>query len=410
VLLAGDGHVDYRDDFGSGTPELVPPLLAIFAGFGEAPSDNDFVAVAGGDVYPEMYIGRLPIRSVADANTIVTNIINYDTSPPAATLNQRALYVADNNDVIFQAILNNLQAYTPTTLTPVDAYLPGGEPNNPPTQLQIDATTDTVINAFNDGSLFSIYMGHGNLDLWAKEKILQHNPNPSNGSAVRLDADRLTDSGFQSFMISMNCINGYFADLIGAGPGHVDYSLAEEWMRRANRGAVAAWAPAALGQLREYDGMAYELFQDLFVQGNRVLGPATTNAVVDAVSVFGVDESNVEGMIFFGDPLTKLAVDYSGCTTPSPEVKNLQVSVSGSDVVLTWDTPASVPCATYKIYAAENTGLPKDSFTPYVEVGSTTSGTFTHVGAATDGSDYDYLVVIDHPTYGLGPLGHYGLF
>ncbi len=76
----------------------------------------------------------------------------------------------------------------------------------------------------------------------------------------------------------------------------------------------------------------------------------------------------------------------------------------------TWDTPASVPCATYKVYAAADTGLPKDSFTPYVEIGSTMSGSFTHVGAATDGSDYDYLVVIEHPMYGLGPLGHYGLF
>ncbi len=138
VLLAGDGHIDYRDDFGSGTPEIVPPLLSIFPGFGEAPSDNDYVAVAGGDVYPEMYIGRLPIRSPADASTVVTNIINYDTNPPAATLNQQALFVADNNDVIFQAILNNLQAFIPATLTPVDAYLPGGDPNNPPSQTQIN--------------------------------------------------------------------------------------------------------------------------------------------------------------------------------------------------------------------------------------------------------------------------------
>jgi len=410
VVLAGDGHVDYRDDFGSGTPQVVPPLLAAFATVGEAPSDNNLVAVSGNDVFPEMFVGRLPIRSVADANTIVTNIINYETSPPTATLNQHSLFVADNNDVIFQAIQNNLQAFLPTTMVPIDAYLPGGDPNNPPTQPQVNATTDTVIDALDAGVLLSIYMGHGNVDLWAKEKILQHNPNPPTGSSGRLDLDRLVDSGNQTFMVAMNCINGYFVDLLGAGPGHVDYSLMEEFLRRPNRGAIAGWTPAATGQLREYDGMAYELFDNLFTQGENILGPASVSAVVEAVSVFGVDTSNVESMTFFGDPATTFAVDYSQCATAPPEVHNLEVARSGADIVLTWDVPLSVPCATYKIYAAENTGLPKNSFTPYVEVGSTATGTFTHVGAATDGVDYDYLVVISHPTYGLGPLGHYGLF
>jgi len=410
VVLAGDGHIDYRDDFGSGTPQIVPPLLAGFATVGEAPSDNNLVAVSGNDVFPEMFVGRLPIRSVADANTIVTNIINYETSPPTATLNQHSLFVADNNDVIFQAIENNLQAFLPTTMVPVDAYLPGGDPNNPPNQTEINATTDAVIDALDAGALLTIYMGHGNVDLWAKEKILLHTPNPPVGSTGRLDLDRLLDSGNQSFVVAMNCINGYFVDLLGAGPGHVDYSLMEEFLRRPNRGAIAGWTPSATGQLREYDGMAYELFDNLFTQGENLLGPAAVSAVVDSVSVFGVDTANVESMVFFGDPATTFAVDYSQCATAPPEVHNLEVTRSGADVVLTWDVPLSVPCASYKIYAAQDTGLPKNSFTPYLEIGSTTTGIFTHVGAATDGSEYDYLVVIDHPTYGLGPLGHYGLF
>lgn len=528
VVLGGDGHVDYRDDFGSGSPQIVPPKLLPFSGFGEAPSDNYFVAVAGGDVFPEMFVGRLPIRSAADATTIVNNIITYETAPPFGTLNQRSLFVADNNDPIFAAILDNLSLSLPPTMSAVKAYLPGGDPNNPPSQAQVLATRDAIISGFNTGSLLATYLGHGNVGLWAKERMLEHIPNPATGSTGRLDANLLTNSGFQSFLLALNCINGYFVDLAGAGPGHIDYSLAEEWLRRPNRGAIAAWAPSALGQLSEYDGMAYELYSHLFDNGQTAMGPAAVTAVVDAVGVFGIDTENVQNMIFFGDPATNLALDYDndglrdsdeaalgsnrndtdsdddgirdgvevsvygtspaladsdgdglfdgteaglttpdpgtataagfwipdadpltttnptnpdtdgggvsdgdedlnkngavdpgetdpndplddlGCTLPAPEATGVVVARSGSDLALSWTAPPSVPCATYRIYAATNAGFPKSSITPFVQIGTSTVPTFTHVGAWTDGNQYDYLIVIQHPTLGPGPFGHYG--
>ncbi|HEY3176050.1 MAG TPA: C25 family cysteine peptidase [Candidatus Polarisedimenticolia bacterium] len=309
VLLAGDGHIDYTDNFGSGVPEVVPPSLLAFTGFGESPSDNDYVTVAGGDLIPEMFIGRLPIRSVSDATTMVNSILHYETAAPAGTLNQQSLFVADNNDPIFQAILENLQLFMPATMGAAQAYLPGGDPNDPPSTSQINATTDAVIAGFNDGSLVATYFGHGNVTVWAKEKILEHQPNPATGTTGRLDANRLTDTGRQSFLVSLNCINGYFVDLIPAGPGHSDYSLAEEWLRRSNRGAVAAWAPSALGSVSDYDSISYELYSHIFMDHMTTLGPTTIAALLDAVNLFGISTENLKGMIFFGDPATRLALD-----------------------------------------------------------------------------------------------------
>lgn len=312
VVLAGDGHVDYIGYLGTAAPNVIPPLLLPIGSF-EIPSDNDFVAVAGGDPFPEMAIGRLPIRSAADATIVVNNIISYETNPPISTLNQRSLFVADNDNQIFQAILNNLKLFMPATMAGTNAYLPGGPPGDPnvpvPTTAEINATTDAIINGFNNGSLVATYFGHGNVTLWASELILEHNPNPPALHTLRLDANRLTNSGFQSFMVALNCTNGYFVDLIPAGAGHADYSLAEEWLRRSNRGAIASWAPAALGSVSDYDSISYELYSHIFMDHMTTLGPTVVAAMVDAINIFGISSENIRVMHFFGDPATRLALD-----------------------------------------------------------------------------------------------------
>jgi hypothetical protein len=326
----------------------------------------------------------------------------------------------------------------------------------------------------------------------------------------------------------MNCINGYWVDFVGAGPGHIDFSLAEEFVRRPNRGAIAAWAPSALGQLSDYDSISNELFLRIFQDRMTTLGPALVTSLVNAVNIYGVTPDNVEGMTLFGDPATRLAldtdadglVDYrettagsnpldgdsdddgladgvevltaltspvdsdsdndglfdgtergvtapiagtnvgagqfvadadpatttdpndadtdnggspdgvedvnhngridSGetdpnnpgddlaCSGPLPEVANVTLTRSGNDVVLAWDSVQSLlPCATYRVYAAANQN-PKSSFAPFVVLGDVGSAGFTHVGAGTGTTSYDYLVRVVHPTQGLGPLGHYG--
>jgi len=310
ILLAGDGHIDYTGNFGGGpsAAEIVPPILRNIGGL-EEPSDNDYAAVVGSDVFPEMFVGRLPIRTSADAGIMIANITAYETSPPVAALNDQSLYVADNDDPIFAAILNNLQDFMPPTMAAAEAYLPGGDPNDPPSQAQKDATTNAIVAGFNTGSLVSTYLGHGNVALWASERIFEHNPNPPTGTSARLDMTRLTNSGNLTFMVALNCINGYFVDLIPAGPGHLDFSLAEEFLRRSNRGAIGSWAPSALGQLSDYDSISYELFTHVFTDRMTTIGPATATALIDAVNVFGISPSNISSMHLFGDPAARLALD-----------------------------------------------------------------------------------------------------
>ena len=66
-------------------------------------------------------------------------------------------------------------------------------------------------------------------------------------------------------------------------------------------------------------------------------------------------------------------------------------------------------CVIYQVLVATNAGSPKSTVAPYVMLTDTFTNSVVHVGAATDPDDYDYVVRVAHPTFGLGPFGHFGL-
>ena len=89
VLLVGDGSYDPRDYFHLGSFDFVPTKLVDTAlmetGSDDALSDFD------NDGIPEIPIGRLPVRTAAEADRAISKIVNF--SP--ANVPQTALMVAD---------------------------------------------------------------------------------------------------------------------------------------------------------------------------------------------------------------------------------------------------------------------------------------------------------------------------
>ena len=78
VLLVGDGTYDYQDYEGFGGKNFVPTYMVHSLDFGETGCDNWFVCLDGeGDFLPDMFIGRIPVKTVAETNTVVKKILNY---------------------------------------------------------------------------------------------------------------------------------------------------------------------------------------------------------------------------------------------------------------------------------------------------------------------------------------------
>ncbi len=122
-------------------------------------------------------VGRIPVKSPAEARDVVDKLIHYDTaSKRFGHWRKNIVFVADDGDFnihqsqadqMAQFIDQNFPSYN-TRKIYLDAY-----PQIPGAGGQISPETKNKIEkAFNEGSLIINYTGHGSERLWAQERIL----------------------------------------------------------------------------------------------------------------------------------------------------------------------------------------------------------------------------------------------
>ena len=194
-------QIDYLLLFGD--ENLIPPLKSIDNNadtFSLSPSD-DFYLINTDNSYQNIdesschccsqsivqsnlpAIGRLPVSSTIDANIIVEKIRNYTLNLPSGNWKSKVSLIADNftkidgnlnyhdddiwhtayTDSIYKKIKSNLNTET------IYGY---NYPLQTNPELSQDELSNKIIQIINSGSAIINYVGHGDTDTWADEKIL----------------------------------------------------------------------------------------------------------------------------------------------------------------------------------------------------------------------------------------------
>lgn len=235
----------------------------------EIGTDLYYVDVDGNDVFPDIFIGRLSVDTVAQATDVVDKIIDYERTPPVnpAFYDNSplvALFEDSNNwvgndaqeDPTFRIIefADSIQAFlTGTGYTAAEIYDDDGAPmappqpgprwyengSNLPNQLTINggfgwagATAD-IANAINNGSFLVTYDGHGGRERWVR---------PSFDAG---DIAALANLDLTPVVLSLACETGWFdneRDRNWLNSPDNSESFAESFLRRANNGAVGVIA------------------------------------------------------------------------------------------------------------------------------------------------------------------------
>ncbi len=322
VLLFGDGNFDFKNIYAFNEPNYIPPYLdEVDPWIGETATDNRYVSVSGSDILPDLYIGRFPVRSTSEAQTMVDKTINYEQIAPVGGWNAYQLFVADNADsggnfpVISDGIVNG---YVPPSYT-VDKIYYG-----------VNYTSSSLARtalqtAFNQGRLIIHFAGHADTQQWASETLLKVGdiPSLSNGSKL-------------PFMLPMTCAEGYFT---WPNPSGSDYSSLGESIVRANgRGAIASWSPTGYGLSSGHDLLDRSLYDNLFNKHYNQLGYLTTQAKYSLFANSSSYNDLIETYLLFGDPALRL----QALATPLPAPTNLQAAtVSSAQINLTWQDNSS---------------------------------------------------------------------
>jgi len=286
VLLVGDGNLDFRDYLGSGEPNYVPPFMAQVDPFiGETMSDNRYVTVSGHDPLPDMFIGRLPASTAAEASVMIEKTITYEQQSPTDDRPRRVLFVADNADSAgdFAALSNDLIALLPSGYEAQRVYYGI-------THSTVAATRQAIIEGMARGPLFVNYIGHAAVQYWAGEQLF------------RIQDIASTVTATLPILLAWSCYEGWFAY-----PGYP--SLDESLMRAADGGVVASWSPTGLGVAWGHNELARRFYDAVFRDNVTRFGQATTLAKLRLYGETSWDHDLIDTYLVFGDPALHMLVD-----------------------------------------------------------------------------------------------------
>lgn len=275
VLLVGDADADPKDYLGQGDFDFVPTKM-VDVTYIEAGSDDWFADFNGDDI-ADMAVGRLPVRTSAEADAIISKITNYKSTSPQHS----ALLVTDSNiGYDFKTATDDLRAILSPLLSTQ-------------TISRDDSASATEINsriiqAINQGPVLVNFRGHGTVNAWTSGSILKV-----------ADAPTLTNGQRLPVFVMMTCLNGYFEDPFIE-------SLAEALLKAPNGGGVAVWASSGLTVPDQQALMDQKLYPPLL--DGRTLGESVQQAKTGTL-----DHDIRKTWILFGDPTMRL----TPVTTPN---------------------------------------------------------------------------------------------
>ncbi|MEN8215911.1 MAG: C25 family cysteine peptidase [Pseudomonadota bacterium] len=286
VVLVGDANQDTLNELGHGI-NYVPTHSFHTVMMGETTSDNWFVS--GEDSLPDMFLGRIPVKTQAELNAVVNKLTRYPEAPLDGW-EQNVLLVADNDERgDFENLSKRLIDEYLTDYSHQGVYL-GLSPN----EAEVNAVRQNIIQSINAGAILTNYTGHGSINFWAGtgERMFRFED-----VALLNNPDKLT------FVVALNCQNGWFS-FHQPFAGSSD-SFAEVFLKADGKGAIGMFASTGLGYTHEHEIIVNELFKRLFNDKKTEIGPLITQAKIVATNL-GVSIDNMEMFTLFGDPNLRL--------------------------------------------------------------------------------------------------------
>jgi len=287
VLLVGDASWDDLGLLGSEFANYLPTYYhhSPFIGSYYA-SDNWFVALQDGE-NPDLAIGRLPVRSLAEARSYVDKVIQYDTHPAEGDWRRSAFLISSYNvsshnqlNGLGQTVLKDLKldrCFATAAVQTSDIY------------------ATTVTRQFDQGHVVAVFAGHGGSFVW------QVGPNVGGRQAPDLFSPRhvaqLTNNGKYPLVFALTCYTNSFDN-------PMTQTIGESLILEPQRGAIAVISATWRGALENEFPLTGDLLTRLRNNPNMTVGEALTAAK----RTLHISE-NTHGVCLLGDPALRIYFD-----------------------------------------------------------------------------------------------------
>lgn len=291
VLLVGDGSYDFKDHSAAGAHNLIPPYLAdADPWLGETAADNRYVCLEGDDTLPDMLLGRLPVKTLQEAQIVVQKIVRYETEPFPGDWNAEVVFAADDPDHGGDFPMDSDVYAAGQVAAPFSAtrhYCEGETSWGSDCSVSdSEALRSSIFSAWNRGALLFQFIGHSSWQQWAAERFFHLDDLPLLQNGRRLPV-----------VLEMTCFTAAFQ--------RPEATLDESLLTLDGGGAVAVWGGTGLGANSGHNRLTAGFHQAFFGSQVERLGAATlAGKLILASTGQGLDL--LDTYVLLGDPALKL--------------------------------------------------------------------------------------------------------
>lgn len=303
VTLVGSGTLDWRNYSGQAANKnklIVYQKNTIIT--------DDYFVLFNTEQYPELAIGRYPVKTVNDFSTMLSNLDKYINEPQPGIWRNSLIFLADDQfngqaigEYSHSQQLHETSVQINKSILIDKLYAIEYEFDEFQNKPQV---RDEMMEAINAGKLIWYYIGHGSYDTLGAEDYFK-------GS---LDMGRFDNTGKLPLFIAASCDVAQF--------DHYTFdSLAEKVLMLNNKGAIASIAAT-----RECWGTANVEFLQRYYKYSLNLRNAMGYSIVRAKFEMSANSYNNERYVLLGDPLLLI-------TTPERD-SSIVIQTLSKDVTL----------------------------------------------------------------------------
>ena len=323
VTLVGDASLDPHNYLGHGNKTLVPPYLAMVDPWiGETACEPCFGQLDGDDPLSEsaflidVPIGRLPVETAAELETVVGKIVRYE-SVKSSALPQRNVSTFLADDYVRPDGSKDPAGDFVSHTEEVIALQPGGvdteriyydyfasESGEPWRIASAFEAQERVVATLSAGSGLVTYNGHAHQWQWALIGKADESPPGLTHLFSLWDVLKLNNDDQLFVSLSMTCLTSQFTQ-----PASQHFTL-DEHLVLHRAGAVATWGPAGYGVGHGHETLQKGFHKALWAAPSLQarMGELTTAGYYEVVTTSTCCQDNAQTFLVLGDPLTRARI------------------------------------------------------------------------------------------------------
>lgn len=312
VTLLGLGTIDWRNH--SGAASAKNKIMVWSTDFD---ASDDFYAFISNSLYPELAIGRYPVKTVAELDIMLQNFTNYTENATSGWWRNTTLFVGDdlNNGSYVGEVIHTYQAEEAGNLlhpSLMAKKIFAWEYEYDEFQNKPRARND-MFEAINDGLLVWTYIGHGSYDKLGAEDYL-------NGA---VDMGRFNNANKLPLFIASSC-----------SVSHYDHwsleSIGQKTVLLNNKGAIASIAANRI-TYPTYNQPMLKYLLEFMLNDRMAVGASIQKAKFRNINY----STNNAAYVLLGDPLLRLATPErtTGIQVSVAEAKNTLYARDTADIV-----------------------------------------------------------------------------